>query len=176
MRLFSSRLTSGRSRTPRTRLNIAALAPMPRASVRITVMVRPLARARERAPNVLRSTFYVLRLTSAAPFRSVAPRICSEGMADGVCQPPSGAPWIAIQPDPLPEAPADSFEPASPESPALSAVRVGGHQLVHHRQTASLRRPSYWFKFRVRAGQGLVLSRWFDGRFSCSFFGTGGMN
>ncbi len=47
----SSRLTSGRSRTPRTRLNIAALAPIPSANVRTTVTVRPFARARERAPT-----------------------------------------------------------------------------------------------------------------------------
>src|SRR5271156_3085257 len=46
MRRFSSRLTSGRRRTPRTTLKMAALAPMPRARVRMTVMARPLVRAR----------------------------------------------------------------------------------------------------------------------------------
>src|SRR6202142_2532529 len=47
----SLRLTRGRSRTPRTRLNITALAPIPRARVRTTVAVRPLACHRERAPT-----------------------------------------------------------------------------------------------------------------------------
>src|SRR5882724_7480277 len=51
MRRFSSRLTSGRSRTPRTRLKMAALAPMPSASVATTVMVSPFVRANERAAN-----------------------------------------------------------------------------------------------------------------------------
>src|SRR5271169_2050496 len=48
MRRFSSRLTRGRRSTPRTTLKMAALAPMPRARVRMTVMARPLVRARER--------------------------------------------------------------------------------------------------------------------------------
>jgi hypothetical protein len=43
-------LTSGRSSTPRTTLKIAALAPMPSASVTTTVAARPLARRRERKP------------------------------------------------------------------------------------------------------------------------------
>src|SRR5579884_1413752 len=51
MSRFSSRLTSGRSSTPRTRLKIAALPPMPRARVSTTVMVRPLARPSDRAAN-----------------------------------------------------------------------------------------------------------------------------
>jgi hypothetical protein len=44
-------LTSGRSSTPRTTLKMAALAPMPSASVRATVIARPLLRASERAAN-----------------------------------------------------------------------------------------------------------------------------
>src|SRR5438477_3970696 len=52
MRRFSSRLERGRRSTPRTTLKMAALAPMPSASVRITVMVRPLVRVRERAANL----------------------------------------------------------------------------------------------------------------------------
>src|SRR5208282_1732309 len=44
---FSSRLTSGLSRTPRTSVKIAALAPMPSASVRITMAARPLLRISE---------------------------------------------------------------------------------------------------------------------------------
>src|SRR5215510_128461 len=44
----ASRLTSGLSSTPRTTLKIAALAPIPSASVRTTVMVNPLARASDR--------------------------------------------------------------------------------------------------------------------------------
>src|SRR4051812_13430618 len=51
MRRSSSRLASGRRRTPRTTLKMAALAPMPRASVRMTVMVSPLVRERERTAN-----------------------------------------------------------------------------------------------------------------------------
>src|SRR5437867_560503 len=47
-----SRLTSGRSSTPRTTLKMAALAPMPRARVKTTVKVRPLARIRERSANL----------------------------------------------------------------------------------------------------------------------------
>ena len=42
------RLTTGLSSTPRTTLKIAALAPIPSASVRTTVMARPLARASDR--------------------------------------------------------------------------------------------------------------------------------
>src|ERR1041384_649810 len=44
----SSRLASGRSSTPRTTLKMAALAPMPRASVTATVIQRARARAKER--------------------------------------------------------------------------------------------------------------------------------
>src|ERR1700733_8726370 len=51
MSRLSSRLTRGRNSTARTRLNIAALAPIPRARVATTVAVRPFARARERAPT-----------------------------------------------------------------------------------------------------------------------------
>jgi hypothetical protein len=47
----SSRLTSGRSSTPRTTLNTAAFAPMPRPSVTMTVAARPLARNSERTAN-----------------------------------------------------------------------------------------------------------------------------
>ncbi len=47
----SSRLTSGRRSTPRTTLKIAALAPMPSASVTTTVAARPLARRSERRAN-----------------------------------------------------------------------------------------------------------------------------
>src|SRR5580658_10142023 len=61
MRRFSSRLTSGRRSTPRTTLKIAALAPMPSASVRITVIARPLVCARER-----RATFRSRSIRSAA--------------------------------------------------------------------------------------------------------------
>src|SRR6266849_9782570 len=52
MRRFSSRLTSGRKSTPRTRAKIAALAPMPSASVSATVMARPLVRASERSATL----------------------------------------------------------------------------------------------------------------------------
>src|SRR5438132_2759291 len=45
---LSSRLTSGRSSTPRTTLKIAALAPMPSASVTTTVAASPFARVSER--------------------------------------------------------------------------------------------------------------------------------
>src|SRR5271170_73598 len=48
MRRFSSRFTSGRRRTPRTTLKMAAFAPIPRARMRTTVMARPLVWARER--------------------------------------------------------------------------------------------------------------------------------
>src|SRR6516225_1073495 len=48
MRRSSSRFTSGRSRTPRTSVKIAALAPIPSASVRTTISVSPLALASER--------------------------------------------------------------------------------------------------------------------------------
>ena len=44
----SSRLTSGRRRTPRTTLKMAALAPMPSARVTITVIARPLTLASDR--------------------------------------------------------------------------------------------------------------------------------
>ena len=49
---LSSRLTSGLRRTPRTTLKIDALAPMPSASVRMTVADSPLARASERRANL----------------------------------------------------------------------------------------------------------------------------
>src|SRR5476649_2110551 len=62
MRRSSSLLTSGRSRTPRTRVKIAALAPMPRARVRMTVVASPLTRASDRAAN-LKS---VMRLISTS--------------------------------------------------------------------------------------------------------------
>src|ERR1700682_912315 len=52
MRRFSSRLTSGRRSTPRTRVKIAALAPMPSASVSTTVMASPLLRPRERSATL----------------------------------------------------------------------------------------------------------------------------
>src|SRR5277367_5635216 len=51
MRRPSSRLTSGRKRTPRTRVKMAAFAPMPSARVITTVAARPLLRMRERAAN-----------------------------------------------------------------------------------------------------------------------------
>src|SRR5271155_6201537 len=43
----SSRLTSGFSSTPRTSVKIAAFAPMPSASVRITIVASPLLRISE---------------------------------------------------------------------------------------------------------------------------------
>src|SRR5579885_3134988 len=52
MRRSSSRLTSGRRSTPRTTLKMAALAPMPRARVRTTVIARPLLRQRERTASL----------------------------------------------------------------------------------------------------------------------------
>src|SRR5579859_7320858 len=65
MSLLSSRLTSGRSRTPRTRLNMAALAPIPSASVRTTARDRPLARPSDRAAALRSrrniSTFFSMR-------------------------------------------------------------------------------------------------------------------
>ena len=42
-----SRLTRGLSRTPRTRVKMAALAPMPSARVRITMTANPGVRRRE---------------------------------------------------------------------------------------------------------------------------------
>src|SRR5260221_6676932 len=48
IRRSSSLLTSGRSSTPRTTLKIAALAPMPSASVTTTVSASPLTRASDR--------------------------------------------------------------------------------------------------------------------------------
>ena len=47
MSRFSSRLTSGLSSTPRTSVKMAALAPMPSASVRITMVASPLLRISE---------------------------------------------------------------------------------------------------------------------------------
>src|SRR6267154_2607063 len=52
MRRVSSRLTSGRKSTPRTRVKIAALAPMPRARVSTTVIASPLVRASERSATL----------------------------------------------------------------------------------------------------------------------------
>src|SRR5258706_10165482 len=52
MSRLSSRLTSGRRRTPRTTLKIDALAPIPSASVTTTVAESPLARLRERSANL----------------------------------------------------------------------------------------------------------------------------
>src|SRR4051812_15979546 len=48
MRRFSSRLASGFSSTPLTTLKMAALAPIPSASVRTTGIASPLTRGRER--------------------------------------------------------------------------------------------------------------------------------
>src|SRR6266404_2517174 len=48
MRRFSSAFTSGRRSTPRTKLKMAALAPMPSASVSTTVIASPLVRPSER--------------------------------------------------------------------------------------------------------------------------------
>src|SRR5215469_11177934 len=53
IRRLSSRLTSGRNNTPRTRVKMAAFAPMPSAKVKTTVMVRPLVRASERIANFI---------------------------------------------------------------------------------------------------------------------------
>ena len=47
MSRFSSRLTSGLSSTPRTSVKMAALAPMPSASVRVTMVASPLLRISE---------------------------------------------------------------------------------------------------------------------------------
>src|SRR6266436_7796131 len=52
MRRFSSAFTSGRRRTPRTKLKMAALAPIPSASVSTTVIASPLARASERSATL----------------------------------------------------------------------------------------------------------------------------
>src|SRR5260221_9877550 len=52
MRRSWSRLTSGRRSTPRTTLKMAALAPMPSASVSTTVKVSPLALTSERNANL----------------------------------------------------------------------------------------------------------------------------
>src|SRR5277367_2758870 len=46
-RRSSPRLTSGLSSTPRTSVKMAALAPMPSASVRMTIAARPLVRLSE---------------------------------------------------------------------------------------------------------------------------------
>src|SRR5262245_57329112 len=48
----SSLFASGRSRTPRTTLKIAAFAPMPSARVTMTVIARPLTLASDRAANL----------------------------------------------------------------------------------------------------------------------------
>src|SRR5271156_89591 len=47
MSRFSSRLTSGLSSTPRTSVKMAAFAPIPSASVRITMVASPLLRISE---------------------------------------------------------------------------------------------------------------------------------
>src|SRR6202050_2630357 len=47
MRRFSSRFTRGLSSTPRTSVKIAAFAPMPSASVKITMVASPLLRISE---------------------------------------------------------------------------------------------------------------------------------
>src|SRR5215469_12005259 len=52
MRRSSSRFTSGRSRTPRTSVKIAALAPMPKAKVTTTVKVSPFAPANDRSADL----------------------------------------------------------------------------------------------------------------------------
>src|SRR5882724_10918249 len=52
MRRFSSALTSGRRSTPRTKLKMAALAPMPNASVSTTVIASPLVRPSERSATL----------------------------------------------------------------------------------------------------------------------------
>src|SRR5918993_2516450 len=74
----ASRLTSGLSSTPRTTLKIAALAPIPNASVRTTVIARPLARASDRRAK-RRSVIQLIvlvtgRLTPPAPFQTVVER------------------------------------------------------------------------------------------------------
>src|SRR4029453_2569420 len=63
MRGAPPRFTRGRSKTPRTTLKMAALAPMPSASVTMTVRARPEARVRERRAN-LKS---VIRLMARRP-------------------------------------------------------------------------------------------------------------
>ena len=54
-RMYSSRssslLTSGRSRTPRTTLEMAALAPIPSASVTMTVIASPFTLSSDRTAN-----------------------------------------------------------------------------------------------------------------------------
>src|SRR5438105_8616207 len=49
MSRFSSRFASGFRRTPLTTLKMAALAPMPRPSVMMTVMASPLTRDNDRS-------------------------------------------------------------------------------------------------------------------------------
>src|SRR5438093_13129313 len=72
MRRSWSRLTSGLSSTPRTTLKMAALAPIPRASVKTTVNVRPLARASERSAN-LRSVMRFVVCCEGDPLRIAGP-------------------------------------------------------------------------------------------------------
>jgi hypothetical protein len=60
---FSSRFTKGRSRTSRSSVKMLALAPIPRASLRTTVIVSPLAPASER------SAYFTLRQKITAASR-----------------------------------------------------------------------------------------------------------
>ena len=53
MRLLSSRFTSGRSKTPRTTLKMAAFTPIPRASVNATVVETPGFRTSERNATLI---------------------------------------------------------------------------------------------------------------------------
>src|SRR5260370_20730922 len=71
---FSSRFTSGFSSTPRTSVKMAALAPMPSASVRITMAASPLLRINDwNAPFRSRKNDMVLA-TSAALLGAPAQR------------------------------------------------------------------------------------------------------
>src|SRR5271154_2707527 len=89
MRRFSSRFTSGRRRTPRTTLKMAALAPIPSARVRTTVMARPLVWARER-----RATFRSRRSRSRLNIGVRPP--CQMGLPEmRLGQPAFGATKIA---------------------------------------------------------------------------------
>src|SRR6266849_367739 len=74
MRRSSSRLTSGRSSTPRTKLKMAAFAPMPSASVSTTVIASPLVRASERAAILksLRSDIAFFLHLRTQVFRSIS--------------------------------------------------------------------------------------------------------
>src|SRR5687768_9744416 len=72
MSRFSSRLTSGRNRTPRTTLKMAALAPIPKASVTTTVIARPLTRPSERSANLKSVMKLINGLRSSTPEPGVA--------------------------------------------------------------------------------------------------------